>query len=78
MYNTLHHNLAKVEAKKLGNRVGDLEAKGFSYTLSDRLAEVKVGTVGETLTNLKAASIVLTLFPTLAVMKPAHRSAHPA
>ena len=78
MYNTLHHILAEVEAKKQGNRVGDLQAKEFSDTLSDRLAEVKVGTVGETLTNLKAASTVLTLFPTLAVMKPAHPSAHPA
>ena len=77
MYNTLDHNLAEVEAKKQGNRVGDLEAKPFSDTLSDRLAEVKVETVGETLTNLKAASTVLTPFPTLAVMKPAHRSAHP-
>ena len=39
---------------------------------------VKVGKVGETLTDLKAASPVLTLAPTLAVMEPAHRSAHPA
>ena len=58
--------------------MGDLEVKAFSDTLSDRLAEVKVGTVGETLTKLKAASTVLMLFPTLTVMKPAHRSAHPA
>ena len=78
MYNTLHHNLAEVEAKKQGNKVGDLEVKAFSDTLSDRLPEVKVGTVGETLTNLKTASTVLMLFPTLTVMKPAHRSAHPA
>ena len=78
MCNTLDHNLAEVEAKKQGNKVGDLQAKAFSDTLSDGLAEVKVGTVGETLTNLKAASTVLMLFLTLTVMKPAHRSAHPA
>ena len=78
MHNTLHHKLAEVEAKKQGNRVRDVEAQAFSDTLSARLTEVKVGKVGMTLTDLKAASPVLTLFPTLAVMKPAHRSAHPA
>ena len=78
MHNTLHHNLAEVEAKQQGNRVRDVQAKPFSDTLSDKLAEVKVGKVGETLTDLKAASPVLTLFPTLAVMKPAYRSAQPA
>ena len=70
--------MQSVEAKQHGNRVRDLHAKAFSDTLSDRLAEVKVGKVGETLTDLKAASPVLTLFATLAVMKPAHRSAQPA
>ena len=55
----------------------DVRAKAFSETLSDRLAEVKVGKVGETLTDLKAASPVLSLFVTLAVMKPAHQSEHP-
>ena len=55
----------------------DVHAKAFFDTLSDRLAEVKVGKVGETLTDLKAASPVLTLFPTQAVMKPAYRSAQP-
>ena len=56
----------------------NVQAKVFSETLSDSLAEVKFGKVAKTLTDLKAASPVLTLFPTLAVMKPAHRSAHPA
>ena len=78
MHNTLHHKLAEVEAKKQGKRVRDVEAQAFSDTLSARLTEVKVGKVGKTLTDLKAASPVLTLFLTLAVMKPAHRSAHPA
>ena len=55
-----------------------MQAKAFFDTLSDRLAEVKVGKVADTLTDLQAASSVLTLFPTLAVMKPAHRSADPA
>ena len=66
-----------MEAKKQGNRLPDVQAKAFFDTLSDRLAEVKVGKVGETLTDLKAASLVLTLLPILAVMKAAHRSAHP-
>ena len=74
----MHHNLAEVDAKKQGNRVRDVQAQAFSDTLSDRLAEVKVGKVGETLTNLKAASPVLTLFLTMAVMNPAYQSAHPA
>ena len=55
MYNTLHNNLAEVETKKQGNRVRDVQAQAFIDTLSDRLAKVKVGKVGETLTNLKAA-----------------------
>ena len=78
MHNTLDHNLAEVEAKQQGNRVRDVQPKAFSDTLSDRLDEVKVGKVGETLTDLKGASPVLTLFPTQAVMKPAYRSAQPA
>ena len=56
----------------------DVQAQEFSDTLSDRLAEVKVGKVGEKLTDLKASSPVLTRFPTLAVIKPASPSAHPA
>ena len=51
----------------------NVQATAFSETLSDSLAEVKFGKVAKTLTDLKAASPVLTLFPTLAVMKPAHR-----
>ena len=78
MDNTLHHNLAEVEAKKQGNRVPYHQAKAFSDTLSDRLAEVKVEKVADTLTDLKAASPVLTLLPTLAVVKLAHPSAIPA
>ena len=54
-----------------------MQAKAFFDTLTDRLAEVKVWKVGETLTDLKAPSPVLTLFPTLLVIKPAQRSAHP-
>ena len=54
-----------------------MQAKAFFDTLSDRLAEEKVGKRGETLTDLKAASLVLTLLPKLAVMMSAHRSAHP-
>ena len=69
--------MQSVEAKQQGNRVRDVQAKAFSDTLSDKLAEVKVGKGGETLTDLKAASPVLTLFATLAVMKPAHPSAQP-
>ena len=66
-----------MQAKALAKTLRDVQAQAFSDRLSDRLAKVKVGKVGETLTKLKAASPVLTLFPTLAVMNPAHRSAHP-
>ena len=45
MHNTLHHNLAEVDAKKQGNRVRDVQAQAFSDTLSERLAEVKVATL---------------------------------
>ena len=38
----------------------------MAKTLTDRLEEVKAGKVGETLTDLKAASPVVTLAPTLA------------
>ena len=78
MHNSLHHKLPDVEAKRQGNRVRDVQAQAFSDTLSDRLAEVKVGKVGETPTDLKAAPPVLTLFPTLAVIKPGSRYTHPA
>ena len=54
-----------------------MQAKAFFDTLSDRLAEEKVGKRGETLTDLKAPSLVLTLLPKLAVMMSAHRFAHP-
>ena len=77
MHNTLHHNLAKLKDKKQGKRVRDVQAEAFSDTLSNWLVDVKVGKYGETLTKLKVASLVLMLFPTLAVMNPAHRSAHP-
>ena len=39
---TLDHRLAEVEAEKQGNRLRDVEAKVFSDTLYDRVAEVKV------------------------------------
>ena len=61
--NTMHQSLAE----KTG--------AGPTNTLTDRLAEVMVAKVPGTLPNLKTASTALTLFPTLAVMKPAHRSA---
>ena len=78
MHNTLHSNLAEVEAKKQGNRVRDVQTQEFSVTLSDRLPKVKTRKVGEILTDLKAAPPVLTRFPTLAVIKPGFPSAHPA
>ena len=77
MHNSLHHNLADVEAKKKGNSERDVQAQAFSNTLSDRLPKVKTRELGETLTDLKAARPVLTLFPRLAVIKPGSRYAHP-
>ena len=48
---TLDHRLAQVEAEKQGNRLRDVEAKVFSDTLYDRVAEVKVGNLGALLTD---------------------------
>ena len=78
MYNTLDHNLAEVEAKKTRQQTARWQAKAYFDTLCYRLAEVKLGKVGQILTNLKAASPVLTLLSTLALMKPARGSEHPA
>lgn len=50
MDNTLDDSLAEVEAEKQGNRPRDVEAKGFSDMLSNRLAEVKVEKLVEMLT----------------------------
>ena len=55
MHNTLHHNLAKLKAKKQGKRVRDVQAQAFSDTLSNWLVDVKVEKDSETLTKLKAA-----------------------
>ena len=46
-----------------------MEAEEFAETLADRQEELKPGKVGETLTDLMAASPVVTLAPTLAEMK---------
>ena len=62
---TLHHSLAKREAEKLGDKPRDVEGNSSA----DRLGKVKAGKVGETLTDLKAASQVVTLDPTLAEIK---------
>ena len=45
-----------------------MAAEAVGDTLSDRLAEVKAGKVGETFTDLKATSRELTLATTLAEM----------
>ena len=69
---TMHHSLAEAEAETPGDTLRDAE------TLADTLAELKCEKVGETPTDLKAAPPVLTLFPTLAVIKPGSRYTHPA
>ena len=45
-----------------------MEAEVLAETLADRLEELKAGKVGETLTDLKAASPVVTLATSLAEM----------
>ena len=45
MTDTLDHRIPEVEAEKQGNWQRDVEAKVFSDTLYDRVAEVKVGNV---------------------------------
>ena len=51
MTDTLDNSVAQVEAEKQGNCLRDVEAKVFSDTLYDRVAEVKVGNVGGLLTD---------------------------
>ena len=63
--NPLLHSLAVVQAKKSGETIRNMEAKAFV----ERLAEVKVGKVGMTLTDLKNAPPVVTLAPTSAEME---------
>ena len=46
-----------------------MEAKALAETLADRLEELKAGKVCQILTDLKAASPVVTLTATLAEMK---------
>ena len=46
-----------------------METKVLVETLANRLEELKAGKIGETLTDLKATSPVLTLALTLAEMK---------
>ena len=65
LVNTLHHSLAKGEAEKPGDKPSDVEATASA----DRLGEEKAGKDGETLTDFKAASQVVTLDPTLAKKK---------
>ena len=45
-----------------------MQAKALAETLADRLEELKAGKVGNTLTNRKAASPVVTLAPTVTVI----------
>ena len=65
LVNTLLHSLAVVQAKKPGYTMRNMETEA----LVDRLVEVKTGRVGQTLSDLKAASPVVTLAPTLAEME---------
>ena len=65
LVNTLLHSLAVVQAKKPGYTMRNMEIEA----LVDRLVEVKTEKVGQTLSDLKAASPVVTLAPTLAEME---------
>ena len=65
LVNTLHHSLAVVQAKKPGGTMRNME----TGALVDKLAEVKTGKVCKTLSDLKAASPVVTQASTLAEME---------
>lgn len=54
----MHQNLADVRAKKPFYTLRDVEAEALANTMADRLLEVSAERVGETLTDLKAASLV--------------------
>ena len=58
--------IADVEVYKLGDTLRDVEAEALANGLVDRLEEIKAKKVGEILTDLKAASPVVTLDSTLA------------
>ena len=66
---TLHYSFAEVKAKTPGDTLRDVYAKVLAETLARRLEELNAGKVGETVTDLKAASPVLTLAATVAEMK---------
>ena len=55
--------LVKEETNRVTLRDGEAEA--LAKTLADRLEEIKAGKDGETLTDLKAASPVVTMASTL-------------
>ena len=59
---TLHHSFAEVDAKTTGDKLRDVKAKALPDTLAERVAEVKAGKFGKTLTDLKAALPFVTLF----------------
>ena len=59
LVNTLLHSLAVVQAKKPSDTMRNMEGELFV----NRLAEVRVGKVGQTLTDLKVSSPLVTLAP---------------
>lgn len=63
----MRHSLTRciTALKKQGDTMRNME----NEALVDELAEVKSGKVGQTLSDLKAASPVVTLPPTLAEME---------
>ena len=53
---TMYYSLIEVRAQTPPNTLRDMEAKASGNTLADRVAEVKVDKVGETLTDVIGAS----------------------
>lgn len=54
----MHPSQAKLEAQKAGDTLRDVEAGGSADKLADRLPMVKADKVGETLTDVKSASLL--------------------
>ena len=58
LINTMHQSQAEVAAERPGDPVRDVEVEASVDTLAYMLPEVKADKVGETLTDVKGASLV--------------------
>ena len=58
LVNTMHYSLPKVKAQKPVDALRDMDPKASANTLANKVAEVKVDKVGETLMDVIGVSLV--------------------